>query len=230
MKQAVFAPNSESAHVLRRGLTVATHDLVGIATAMELRLEPADRQLEAKDRDALRQLTAQLRDAARTLRLLKGPEADDALAPSRAIALSEWWRLSARLASTTLPRGSRIVVAWGTSEIRFTDASALTQLWMLACEELRERATRPLTITLRDDLIPVDDAASPGAAMPSPNASRIRVTAELPADQLHRALRSVSKWHRTSAKLSAGLGAQVTGWHTDGVSVRWQCILPAQGP
>lgn len=221
LKQAVFAPNSESAHLLRRGITVATHDLVGIATAMELRLDPADRPLEAKDRDALRQLATQLRDATRTLRLLKGPDDDDALAPTRTIALSEWWRLCARLASTTLPRGSRIGTEWSRAEIRFGDASTLTQLWMLACEDLRQLGTRPLTIALRDESITADAERAGGG-------DRIRVTAELPADQLGSVPRSSTKWQRTASKLSAATGAQLLGWHIHGDIARWQCVLPQQ--
>ena len=221
-KLATFTPSSEIAFTLRAGITVATHDLVGIASAMELRLDVIEQLLETRDRDALRSLATQLRDATRTLRLLRGPDADDTFAPVRSIAITEWWRLAGRLGSSALPRGSKLVAELGDASIRFRDASGLTQLWMLACQGLQSEGTPPYTVTVRCELVAAD-------------ARQVRVLAEVCAADWRAASKptsgttgkTMSKWERASRKLGRALGANVAWWAQDDAVARWSCTLPS---
>ncbi len=207
-------PTREAAILLRRGLSTVVHDLVGIASAIELRLEVVESVIPPSDGAALKTLVQQLRAMTRTIRLLQGPAGSGVLAPSRHIPLDEWWSLVSSLTHGVLPRGVTVGAQVTQAPIPFPLAGALTQIWLLACEELAER----LVVGSQNRVIALT------ALCPD---ERIELSASLPADQMGSSKRGLrSRWQRQALRIGEPLHADLHWWVTTADAVSWRCSIP----
>lgn len=205
----------EAAELYRDSFGVLAHDLGGIASALALRADAV--ATLAADADALRALSEQIRDANRTVRMLKGPTRSSALAPLRAVAVDDWWRLTYRLTMAVLPRGVRVDTRFTSAELSNADASVLTHIWLASCKDLVARGLHtPSTL-----LISVDTAHDAGD-------TTLLLAEAAPQEWLvPDTSRAGSRWHRYAARLARLQEATLAWWNQrDNGSLAWSCAFP----
>jgi hypothetical protein len=213
-----FVPGSQAAELHRDVFTVLAHDLGGIASSLALRADALAAVLPGADHAALSALAEEVRDINRVLRLIRGPQGTDALAPGRNMPVAQWWRFVARLTNAILPRGAVVHATLEAAPLSPLQASTLSHLWLAACKDLTWRGLQPpcdisLTVTPRDE---------PGEGA--------TLVAELPAGRwpAPRASRSASRWFRYSARLARLNGAELQWWTVEGDAARWLCSIGAR--
>ncbi|QJR35945.1 hypothetical protein [Gemmatimonas groenlandica] len=210
------APSAELARLHRHAMLAITHDAVGIAAALELRAESLATGAGPSDTAALGSLAVQLRDVTRMTRLLKGPDADDALMPGRVLPAADWWRLTARLASAIVPRGTRVATDIASTEFSPRAAHVLCVLWLLACEELRDAGVTRPTVLLSIRHRAEDDFRE--------------VEAIIPAEQWLPVSGRASRWQRYASGVAAKHHATLAWWTSEESGARWRCAIGADKP
>ena len=208
-------PGSQAAELHRDVFTVLAHDLGGIASSLALRADALAVVLPSADHAALCALAEEVRNINRVLRLIRGPQGSEALAPARNMPVAQWWRFVSRLTNAILPRGAVVHATLEAAPLSPLQASTLSHLWLAACKELSRRGVQPpcrisLTVTPRDE---------PGEG--------VTLLAELPADSwpAQSASRSASRWFRYSARLARLNGAELQWWAVERDAARWLCSM-----
>jgi hypothetical protein len=139
--------------LLRAVLSTAAHDLGGLSSALALRTDVLAGALASADEQALRAVVDELHSLGRQLRVLRGPQGADALAPAGGRTLVEWLALVERFGRPLLGRGGAL--EGSVDDGAFSGARAAEQghallVAVLAyCHEVRERrGARSVTVHL----------------------------------------------------------------------------------
>ena len=210
-KLSQIAPSREPALIQSLGLSTVIHDLVGITSALELRLQVVESAIPAADRACLSTVVGQLRALSRTMRLLQEPEGPSDFSPSRQVPLDEWWRLVASLTYGVLPRGVTVRAQLPDHPVSFAVAGALTQIWLLACGALTTR------YMVGGHRCVVDVSAECAE-------QRVQLSASLPAGHVAGRKRgTVSRWHRQAMRIAEPLNAELQWWTSDAHTATWRC-------
>jgi hypothetical protein len=215
-----FPATPQAAEIYRDALGMVVHDLGGISSALALRADALRPVVPANEVEALHGLTEQLRDVMRLLRTVLGPRGDSLIAPSRRTPADEWWRLTSRLLSASLPRAVRITQTLAPVTLTPTASSLFANLMMLACRDLVARglvAPATLHVTIAAVPSPSSDAAG--------DIDRACVTLDIASPTLPLADRVIGGWQRSAARLARRGRADMQWWTADGDRERWQCSV-----
>lgn len=96
------------AQLLREVLSTAAHDLGGLSSALSLRADVLAGSLPAADEGAIRAVADEIRSLGRQLRMLRGPQGGDTLAPAAGRSFAEWFALAERFGRPLLGRGGAL--------------------------------------------------------------------------------------------------------------------------
>jgi hypothetical protein len=145
--------------LLREVLSTAAHDLGGLSSALALRVDVLAGSLPAADDAALRAVAGEVRSLGRQLRVLRGPQGGDTLAPAGGRSLAEWYALVERFGRPLLGRGASMRGSVGDGAFSGAHASerayALLLSVLACCRALRERrGARPVSVALRVSSVP----------------------------------------------------------------------------
>ncbi len=190
-----------AAALYRDALRSVIHDLGGVTAALGLRIEVLARRTDPGDAAALQGLVQQVRRLHRALRLLRGPDGVDALAPSRLATGADWWELTEPMTTGLVPHGVRVTSSNLNGLLAPAQAHTLALLWLAA---IRELGARKLPSTAQLDVDIDGDPAS------------FRATAT--TDGL-RAARTTT-WRRLALQVASTGKATIDWWEPDG-DARW---------
>src|SRR5262245_4949839 len=106
-------------------VSLITHDLRGVASALSLRALVLSTASNARDRESLTSLANEIIDIDTLLHLvhLQGPKPIPINTIERRISGLTWWKIAMRLTSIGLPRGSRQSAQCDGVELQLRDAS-----------------------------------------------------------------------------------------------------------
>jgi hypothetical protein len=96
------------AQLLRDVLSTAAHDLGGLSSALSLRADVLTGTLPAADEGAIRAVADEMRSLGRQLRVLRGPQGGETLAPAAGRSFAEWFSLAERFGRPVLGRGGAL--------------------------------------------------------------------------------------------------------------------------
>lgn len=199
-----------AAALYRDALRSVIHDLGGVTAALGLRVEVLARRSDPSDAVALQGLVQQLRRLHRTLRLLRGPDGADALAPSRVATAAEWWELVGPLTVGLVPHGVRVTTSNLHGVLAPPQAHTLALIWLAA---IRELIARKLPSTAQLDVGIDGDPAAFSAAVTT---SGLRTS------------RSAS-WRRVALQIGGAGKADVEWWEQSGED-RWRMTVRLAEP
>jgi hypothetical protein len=192
-----------------------THELGGIAGALDLRASAMANSISTGDLAALKALAEEVRAVTRGLRLVRGP-AVGALLPSKVQTLEDWWRLVVRFTGYVLPRGVNVDAHLRGATLSSEQSATGTWLWLAACKELAASGLNPpCTVALH---------AHPWQE----GSDHVTFTAEMRVEDYPKVRRSAARvrWIRFAARLAEAHNVELAPWKRYGSIVRWSSTVP----
>lgn len=126
--------NAETDELNADALSLANHDLRGVASALALRAEVLSGVLSPRDLDAFKSLSKELLGIGNALQLLQGARFESAQAMGNRMGAEDWWGIASRLSANALPRGSRQTADVARVILELQEAALLTHAWRVACK------------------------------------------------------------------------------------------------
>lgn len=197
-----------------------THELGGVAGALDLRASALATVLPPHDVLALTTLADEVRMVTRGLRLVRGMPASDALLPMRLHSVDEWWTLASRFTTFVLPRGVIVEARFEKAQLANTQSAVATWLWLAAAKELVALGvSAPCTIVLQGR--PWQEGSD-----------HLTLGATLEAVHTRGSRRSAarSRWVRYATRLAESYAAELSPWRQSGRSLAWSCTVPRTTP